>query len=69
VKKQLELFPRQARKVVACSACGGAIVVCEVVVDSQHMKAIYSEYQDAEGRCWDCSKKPAKNPVLRKTTT
>jgi hypothetical protein len=55
---QLELWPNpEPRIVVICSDCGREIVVREVVVDTRYMSAIYSEYQDAEGRCFDCSRK------------
>lgn len=48
--RQMELWP--PRSVVACSRCGKPIVVYERTAEG-----IASEYQDAQGRCFDCAKK------------
>jgi hypothetical protein len=53
--KQDELFPpgkRSGDMVVICNGCGR-----EIVVQSATKDGVSSEYRDAQGCCWDCSKR------------
>ena len=52
MKEQLKLWPEAERTIVACSRCGNDIVVSE-----RTAAGLYSEYVDAESRCWDCATK------------
>lgn len=52
--KQLKLWSEAElnRKIVACQRCGK-----DIVVQERTAAGIYSEYVDADGRCWDCATK------------